>query len=91
MTRHIYRNNVLASLLCLSWNNVSIESQLTFIAPVNLRFADEGRTVALICAKEYISGVGVATPDVTSYALSASAIMPLMIVPLAIAEETVPL
>ena len=41
---------MLASLLYLSWNTVVFESQLTFIAPVYLRFTDEGRTVALIGA-----------------------------------------
>ena len=59
-----------------------LSSQLTFISPVYLRFTNEGRTIALIGAKEDISGVGVATSDVTSDVLITSAVMPLILVPL---------
>ena len=84
-------NTILTSLLYLSWNIVILDIQLTFISPVNLWFTDKGRTVALVCAQENISGVGVAATNVTIDALITSAIMPLILVPLTTAEETVPL
>ena len=89
MTRHKYRNNMLASLHYLSWNTILIESELTFISPVYLRFTDEGRTIALIGAQENISWVGVASSNVTIDVLITAAVMPFILVPLT--EETSPL
>ena len=80
---------MLASLHYLSWNTVIIESELTFISPVYLRFTDKGRTIALIGAQENISWVGIATSNVTIDVLITAAVMPFILVPLT--EETSPL
>ena len=63
---------------------------LTFIAPVELWLADEGRAVDLVAAEENVGGVGVAAPDIAWDILPSAPIMALMLLTAA-SEKAIPL